>query len=153
MPEQFDVLRKIRTHLLEFTNVFTPKQLNYVPENFNNNIIWNLAHMTAAQQGVCYKRSGLDVRVGEDFYTSYTAGTKPQKELSEAEIQNIKQLLFTSVDQLQEDYQNNIFKHYNSWTTRYGVTLNNIEDVIQFLIFHDGLHIGYIMALKHLVKK
>jgi len=36
-------------------------------------------------------------------------------------------------------------------TTRYGVTLSNIEEAIRFVPFHDGLHTGCIMALKRTV--
>ena len=60
--------------------------------------------------------------------------------------------MFTTLDKLAEDYNNDAFANYKSWTTRYGVEINNIDDIINFLSFHDGLHTGYIMALKRCVK-
>ncbi|MGB5463369.1 MAG: DinB family protein, partial [Aureibaculum sp.] len=30
-------------------------------------------------------------------------------------------------------------------------TLNNIQDAIEFNNFHEGIHLGYILALKKLV--
>ncbi|HEY9362001.1 MAG TPA: hypothetical protein VIQ00_01975, partial [Chitinophagaceae bacterium] len=75
------------------------------------------------------------------------------KFLDGTEREKIKQLSLTTIDQFEKDYQDNLFSGYQPWTTRYDLALNNIEDAISFVIFHDGLHVGYTMALKHLVKK
>jgi hypothetical protein len=68
--------------------------------------------------------------------------------VTEAEVQALKELLFTTIDSLEQDLQTGKFARYASWKTRYGVEVNSIEDAINFLSFHDGLHIGYIMALR-----
>jgi len=127
------------------------EQLNKIPEGFGNNIIWNLAHLIAAQQSICYLRAGLKAPLGEDFVNSYKPGTKPEKFLDSAEIETIKQLFFNTLDQLEADYNNSIFTGYTTVTTRYGVALNNIDDGINFLPFHEGYHMGVIMGLKRLV--
>ena len=131
----------------------TTEQFNKIPEGFNNNIIWNLGHMIAAQQGVCYIRAGLAPRLGEDFINTFKSGTKPERTFSDAEIENIKSLLFTTLDQLEEDYSHNIFGGYIAWSTRYGVEIGSIDDAINFLPFHEGLHSGCSAALKRLVTK
>jgi hypothetical protein len=33
----------------------------------------------------------------------------------------------------------------------YGFEVNNIDEAIDYLLYHDGLHTGCIMSLKHLV--
>ncbi len=126
-------------------------QVNKIPDGFNNNIAWNLAHMIAAQQGICYKRSGNDIKVDEAFFQAYRPGTKPEKFITEAEYEEIKTLLFSTLDDLVADYDAQIFGNYGAFTTRYGVALNNIDEAIAFLPFHEGLHIGYVMSIKKLV--
>jgi hypothetical protein len=37
---------------------------------------------------------------------------------------------------------------YNAWTTPCGVALHSIDKALQFLLFHEGMHCGYIMTLK-----
>ncbi|MGI8634411.1 MAG: hypothetical protein ACR2KZ_03305, partial [Segetibacter sp.] len=64
--------------------------------------------------------------------------------------EQIKSLLITSLDNLEADINNNLFKTYSSCTTRYGVDISNIDDALQFLMFHEGLHSGTVMALKRL---
>ena len=48
--------RKIFHHYLKH---FSLEQLNAVPEGFNNNILWNIAHTMVTHQLLMYKRSGL----------------------------------------------------------------------------------------------
>lgn len=153
MNKQIDTIKKTRIFTVDLIKALSVEELNEIPPGFNNNIVWNLAHLLAAQQGVCYLRAGLQPRVDEKYITTYKSGTKPEQFVDEAELSEIKDVLLTSLDQLETDYENNIFSHYNAWTTRYGVELTTIEDAIGFLGFHEGLHNGYITALKRLVKK
>jgi hypothetical protein len=127
-----DILRSPRKMTLETLDGYTIEQVNKIPQGFNNNIIWNLGHMIASQQGICYKRAGLETVITEEF-------------------DNIKALFFTTLDKLEEDYTAGIFNNYSPVMTRYNVELNNIDEALGFLSFHDGLHIGYIMSLRKLV--
>jgi hypothetical protein len=57
MKSQIEIIKKTRTFLLEQIKNLGNEEFNRVAEGFNNNIIWNLGHMIAAQQGICYKRA------------------------------------------------------------------------------------------------
>ena len=148
---QLITLRKIRQFTLATIEGLTETQFNQIPEGYNNNIVWNLAHMIAAEQGVCYLRSGIPTVVPEEFYHAYKPGSKPQNTVPEAEIESIKMLLLSSIDKLEQDLDAQTFDGYTPWATRYGVEMNNINDALNFLPFHEGMHLGYIMALKRLV--
>jgi hypothetical protein len=153
MHQQIEMIRKTRIFLLEWVNDLSVEQLNATPAGFNNNIIWNMAHLIAAQQGICYKPAGLNVVVEEVFFESYKPGTMPVGEIDAAGVQLIKALLLSSLDQLETDTGQDLFSGYNPWATRYGVAINNLDDALQFIKFHEGLHTGYIMALKKLIVK
>jgi len=140
-----------RKHLLHLIEGLTSEQLNQVPAGFNNNIIWNIAHLISAEQGVIYTRAGLPFVVDDKFYTPYRPDTRPTRFINSAEVGVIKELLITTINQLGTNYQNKIFTTYPHWTSRYGIQITSIEDAINFLPFHDGMHIGYVMALKRLV--
>lgn len=151
MNKSVETIRKTRATLLELTKNLSLEQLNKVPEGFNNNIIWNLGHIIAAQQGVCYKRAGLDIKIPDSFFTAYKPESKPERFITQEEVNEIKELLFSTIDQLEADYQAQIFGNYPAWVTRYGVNITSLDDAINFLPFHEGLHLGYVMALKRLV--
>lgn len=153
MDHIVDNVKQVRTHFIESISGLSAAQLNEIPEGFNNNMIWNMAHLVAAQQGICYLRAGLETFVEKEFYQRYTGGTRPDGIVSEEGIAHIKTLLISTLDQFKIDYHNQIFGNYKGWTTRYGVDLNNIDDAIKFLSFHEGLHLGYMMAQKRLILK
>ena len=146
-------IKKIRLFLLNIVNGLSVEQLNEIPEGFNNNIIWNLGHIISAQQGICYVRAGIPIVIDEKHFANYKPGTKPGHYVDEQEVQNIKDLMLSTIDQLAIDYEKNIFNNYTKWTTRYGAELGGINDVIIFLQYHEGMHSGIVMALKKLVDK
>ncbi|MDB5030038.1 DinB family protein [Mucilaginibacter sp.] len=148
MTKSIEIIKMPRLSLVKLTEELTIEQLNKIPAGFNNNIAWNLAHMIAAQQGLCYRRAGIDTIIDEAFFMTYKPDTKPEKFIDAAELETIKELLISTIDQLEIDIKNNLFVNYTPWTTRYGVEINNINEAVNFLPFHDGLHVGYIMALK-----
>ena len=153
MKKQLEIIRKPRLFLLSSINELSLDQLNEIPQGFNNNIIWNMGHMVAAQQGVCYVRMGLPPFTGEEFFNRYKPGSRPEAPVAASEVDQVKEFLFSTLEQLERDYEQRIFGAYVPWTTRYGVDINNIDEALQFLPFHEGLHMGCIAALKKLIKK
>ena len=79
MSRAIEIIKKPRKLILETISNLTIEQLNTIPPAFNNNIIWNLGHMIASQQGVCYKRTGLETVVTDDFFNTYKSGSKPER--------------------------------------------------------------------------
>jgi hypothetical protein len=151
ITNSLNTIKATRKHLLQLIEGLSTEQLNQVPAGFNNNIIWNVAHLISAEQGICYTRANIPFIVDDKFYTPYRPDTKPARFIESAEVDEIKELLITTIDQLDTNYQNKIFTNYPLWTSRYGVPITSIEDAINFLPFHDGMHIGYVMALKRAI--
>src|SRR6478735_9578463 len=112
MHSKIDNLRKTRTFLLQLLPELSVEQLNAIPLGFRNNIIWNLAHLVATQQDFCYTRAGLPQLVDESFYQAYKLGSAPEKSISQEEIDEIKLLLFHTLDSLEEDHKSDAFKNY-----------------------------------------
>jgi hypothetical protein len=150
--QQIERVRNIRTHLLNLIEDLSIEQLNQTPQGFNNNIIWNLAHLIASQQGICYRRAGLKPIVQDKYVSPYLPGTKPEHFVDAAEVETIKTLFFSSLDEFESDYKKGFFTNYTPVVTRYGVAIDNIDDAVNFLLFHEGYHSGIISALKKLVK-
>lgn len=151
MTRAIEILQNPRKLILETISNLTIDQVNKIPQGFNNNIIWNLGHMIASQQGLCYKRTGNTLRVTDDFFKTYVSGSKPERFITEAEYEELKKLFFSTLEDLEADYEAHKFDNYESVNTRYNVPVSNIDEAIAFLPFHDGLHIGYIMSLRKLV--
>ena len=148
MDWALDITLKNRTLLKSFIENHTLEQLNKVPEGFNNNIIWNIAHTIVTQQLLVYKLSGLPMLISDEMVADYQKGTKTERVVSQTEIDAINGLLFSTLEKTKEDYSNKIFKTYTAYTTSTKSTITKIEDALAFNNFHEGIHLGYILALR-----
>lgn len=148
--ETIQATRKIFIQLMEGLSI---DALNKVPEGFNNNIIWNFGHAIVTQQILCYKLANLPLKIDESYLLKYSKGTKPEKFLDDNELAFLKQQAVSLMDELVVDMEKDVFNNFSSYTTSFNVVLNSIDDAIKFLVMHEGLHLGYAMALKKLVNK
>jgi hypothetical protein len=151
MTKQIETVKKSRVLLLEGVKDLTVEQLNKIPSGFNNNIIWNLGHIIAVQQGMCYKKAGATPLISDDFWERFRPGSRPEGTIGASEIENIKRMFLSSIDQLEIDYGTPIFDNYTAWTNRFSTKIASINDAISFIPFHEELHSGVIMAIKRSV--
>jgi hypothetical protein len=151
MNKSIYTVLKTRLYLLDQVKDLTTEQLNKIPDGFVNNIIWHLGHMISSQQGLCYTRSGVPITVDDNYYTPYRPGTIPVNFVDTAEVAVIKELMISTLDQLDNDLSNAIFITYDGFESRYGILLDNITVAVDFVCYHEGLHAGFVMALKRAV--
>ncbi|MAX69890.1 MAG: hypothetical protein CMC76_02145 [Flavobacteriaceae bacterium] len=148
MDIAFEVTLKGRQLLENILNNHSLEELNKVPDGFKNNIIWNIAHVIVTQQLLVYKLSGLPMMVSDGMVNAYRKGTKTEGDVSREEVNVIRGLLFSTIEKTKEDYANKKFKDYSVYTTSTNSTLSSVEEATQFNIFHEGTHLGYILALR-----
>ena len=153
MEHAFNITRRSREILLGFLEKHTLEQLNKVPEGFNNNIFWNIAHVVVSQQRIVYALSGVpqEMSVTNEMVASYMKGTRPERNVTAEEVEELKKLLFTTLDKTEADYKNGLFNNYKEYTTEVGYTLHTVEEGMEFNNYHEGLHLGVIMSLRKFV--
>ncbi len=144
----FDISLKSRAVLKTFIDSYPLEELNKIPMGFNNNIIWNIAHTIAVQQSLVYRLSGLPTLISQEMLETFAKGTRPERDLIQVEVDEIKNLLFTTIERTREDYGNGVFQVYQEYTVTTKNTLTNVNEAIEFNNFHEGIHLGYILALK-----
>jgi hypothetical protein len=134
-----------------FLENYTLEQLNAIPDGFSNNLIWNIAHIVVTQQLLVYKLSGLPTMVSDEMIEKYRKGTKPEHIVTQAEVDEIKSLLFATIDQTEVDFENKIFKNFDEYPTSTGFVLKSAKDAMIFNNFHEGLHLGILMSIRKFV--
>ena len=148
MDFTFEVLKNTRTIFNKIIENNTLEDLNKIPNGFNNNIIWNIAHVVVTQQLLTYKLSGLELSLSDGMIDKYKKDSKPKVNLTQEEVDEIQDLLFSTIEKTTSDYLKGHFKDYNSYTvSTTGNTLNTIDDALQFNLLHEGIHYGCILAL------
>ena len=151
MDKQFDILLKSRKLVLKLIDGYTLEQLNKIPEGFGNNIIWNVAHLVVTQQLLCYKFSGVPLLVSDEMIGRYMKGTAPKESVSSEEFEKIKKIFLELPLQFEKDFKLGVFKTYQPYTTSADVTLTDINAAAAFNNFHEGIHLGVILALRKVV--
>jgi hypothetical protein len=147
------VLPNTRRFFSKYLETTSLEDLNKIPQGFNNNIIWNIGHIVVTQQLLAYKLSGLPMMIDDTLVETYKKGSKPEKNATQAEVNELKALLFSTIEKTTEDYKNGLFKNYETYTvSTTGNTLTNIDEAFQFILFHEGMHLGYVMALLRAIK-
>ncbi|KQO29866.1 hypothetical protein ASF10_04980 [Flavobacterium sp. Leaf82] len=151
MNSVFEVQKTIRQVLLNILENYSLEQLNKIPQGFNNNIIWNAAHCVAVQQALVYKLSGLPTMVSKEFLMKFAKGAKPEGDVSQEELDEIKTLLSTTLQQTKQDYNDSVFVNFQEYTTSLGNTIRDINGALEFNNYHEGLHTGVIMSIRKFV--
>jgi len=151
MEQSFELLLKIRQSMLKIVSAYDADQLNTIPEGFNNNMVWNLGHVLVTQQLLCYGLSDLEIDLDKDFISKYRKGSFPKEFIDESEIDFIKKSLLLKVEEVRTDFVQNKFKYYNAYKTSLGYELIDIRQAIEFNNFHEGIHLGSLLALRKLI--
>ena len=141
--------RQNRTLLLKFLDKFSLQQLNTIPKAYRNSIFWNIAHTLVTQQLLTYGLSNRPLLIEVDLVETYKKGTATTHEATEKERSHIRALLIPTLEQTALDYEKGYFKQYSPYTTSLNVTLSNVEEAFSFNAFHEGIHLGYILAMKN----
>jgi len=140
-----------RKNLLSILESTPREDLLLIPQQFRNNIWWNIAHIVVTQQLLVYKFSGVPMLVSDELVAKYMKGTVPDGSATETEMKQISDVLVSIIERTTEDYESRLFKEFKAYTTSAKVSLNNVEDAIRFNNFHEGIHLGSILALKKMV--
>ena len=149
MNRTVEMITAYRKTTLKVLSGLSMGALNTIPPGFNNNLVWNFGHVVVSQQTLCYLNAGLKPVVDDALIEKFRKGTKPGKFVDKAEFDSLKKISEDALTQFDRDLENNLFKDIKPFTlSSYGIEIKNTEDVLKALLHHEGLHLGYCMALK-----
>ena len=148
-------IEKFRQYMLRETEGLTIEQVNTIPAGFGNNIAWNLGHVMASALMLFYKRAGHSVPVDEQYIQPFLPGTKPEENYSAERIATIRALAGRTLQTMLQDLDRLDFSSYTKSENIervYGIALLTIEDALDFLLYHEGYHLGKIRTIKQLIE-
>ena len=151
--EEIKVLRATRENTISVIKELSLEQINTIPEGFTGNIAWHLGHMVQTHRGLVYQLNSQKSGLEKEFINKYRKDSKPESPIDQSEFEFITEQLLNQVEELEADLQKDDFFGENiPYSTSYNYDLNSLEECINFSNVHQGLHLGYIMALKRIVK-
>ncbi|HVY73480.1 MAG TPA: DinB family protein [Puia sp.] len=149
MDRTVEMLFGYRKTTLRLIEGLTMEALNTIPPGFNNNLIWNFGHVIVSQQTICYPNAGLTPPMDGSLIEKYRRGTRPEQFVRREEFERLKKYADENLVRLDQDLQQQAFSSLKPFALpTYGLEIANVDDMLKMLLFHEGLHLGYCMALK-----
>lgn len=151
METTFGINETSRKLLLTFLENHTLEKLNAIPEGFSNNLIWNIGHSIVVQQMLVYKLSGLPMMISDEMVEKYKKGSKPEHSITQDEVEEMKVLLFSTLEKTRKDYAENLFQNYTEFTSMTGFTIKSALAAIEFNNYHEAIHTGIMMQIRKFI--
>lgn len=146
-----EVVRQTRRALLAVVESVPEAARTTIPDGFRNHVLWNLGHVVVTEQLLTYGLSGLPLGVPDDWVAAFRKGTTPTSGQAAVPFDAIRDAALTLPDQTEADLRAGRFQSFREYRTTPGVVLASVEDAVRFNLYHEGLHLGTILALRKAV--
>lgn len=127
-------------------------QLLEIPDGFNNNLLWNYGHIAVTQQLLTVGLSNAPMQIPKELVDKYRKGSDPKDITSPKEDLDYFRKNYVKLAELTPQMlENGDLGPFNPYKTSYGIELNNLEEAVIFNNVHEGIHLGYMMAIRRLL--
>jgi len=143
-----DVLNQSRDALIRFAKDISEDEWLAVPPGRRNNMAWNLGHIVTVQQMLANGLSRKPFHVPKEYVPMYKQGSSPEDWTSSPDIARLLDDAVRLPEITRKEYADGVFESFEPYTTSTGFSLGSIEESITFNNFHEGVHMGMMMAIK-----
>ncbi len=145
----FQQVELIRGRTMEVFNNIMEEQADIQPAGFNNTIRWNLGHILTVQELMAFSFMNEPMALPEDLMKLFVPGSKPSEwestpptlealsNLLQEQTARIKQKLTGRMDE-------KLAKPFKDFQT--------VGEVLNYSIYHEGIHTGFLNALRRVVQ-
>lgn len=121
------------------------------PPGFANHALWNFGHLAVTTARLTYGLAGQEHGLDPGLVDDFGKGSSPAEWSREYAWADLRGLLGEQPAQIARDLAEGRFASFRRYETSAGVVLESVEQALSFNTFHEGLHLGYVMAMrKHL---
>ncbi len=148
----FGALRQTRQSLVAVVDEIPEAARTVIPNGFNNHVLWNAGHLAATEQLLTFGLSGRPLDLPEGFLDDLRKGSSPRDWRHDWTWAEIRDLLLSLPDRTEAAYRAGEFGPFERpYRTTPGVVLGGVDDAVRFNLYHEGIHLGAILALRKLV--
>lgn len=151
MNPNLSIILQNRKACKKMLDYLTTAQVNKIPDGFNNNIIWNCGHIIVVQQMLTYGLTDIPMSVSKEMFNDFRPGSKPVQFFDQNAVDNIKNLLFSTFEQLAEDTNSGKVHHLKPFMSALKFEITDIDSAIAFDQYHEAMHMGCILNYLKLV--
>ncbi|WP_409273090.1 DinB family protein [Neobacillus sp. SCS-31] len=144
----FTQLSDYRNDILSCVADVSEVAANKIPTGFKNNIRWNLGHIYLDQLLWIKHLTKEPIEIPERFHEWFGFGTSPANWTSEPpSFEELKQLLAGQPEWIKETYGDRLEETFPETES----CMQTIAQVLVRMIYHEGIHLGAIIALRKFI--
>ena len=147
-----DKARQTRKNFIRLVDGLSHEDLNILVPGFQNTIAWNLGHIVVSQQKLCYAPANVPLKIREEYLHLFQKGTKTTRDISNEEIEDLKELAMSLIDEMDKDIKAGHLNQYKPLQTHFGLLLTTIQEASDFSALHDSMHLGYVQAQRRAIE-
>ncbi|KGP74067.1 DinB family protein [Pontibacillus yanchengensis] len=146
----FQQLSFVRMRTLAALDATREDMADVQPEGFQNTIRWNLGHIYTAQENLIHRFIGEEPTLPAHYVELFNANTNPSMwEASPPSLQELRENLAEQTERLKQTFQGRLYEEGDKpFQLGENVTFTTLAEIVNFTIWHEGLHQGTITALK-----
>jgi len=146
-----DQTLSVRQMLVKLFKSIPLEQADTMPPTWKNNARWHAGHLIVTPSMITYGVMREPLNVPEEYRTWFAKGSSPAGWGNDAvpSYQDLCDDLVPSSGRLFEALKHRFDEPFlEPYTTSVGVVLHTPAQALNFSLFHDGIHLGMLMALK-----
>ena len=149
----FRQLAFARSNTINAVAELEEEQAEVIARGFNNHIKWHLGHIYFVQERFAFSFIGEEITLPERLAELFAPGTRPSE--WKGPVPSVGEL--TDLLQAQHNKLVSVLNHRlaeqlpTPYTTSTGLTNATVEECLSFCLYHEGMHLDAIKALKRLV--
>lgn len=141
------VSRSLRSLISKRCADIPDEVMQRVPAGFNGNLHWQLGHLVVTPALLTYGRCGVDLPLPEAMVAAFRKGTGPTDGGDAFSRAELTEGLTGILDRIEADVAAGVLADYEAYQTSAGVLLSSVPEALAFNGVHDGIHLGYTLAL------
>ncbi|MGE5702799.1 MAG: DinB family protein [Clostridia bacterium] len=150
LQNQYDM---VRGNTLAYAKHFPPEMTRIVPDGFNNNILWNLGHILTVQEMLLFFTKEPE-HLPQSYLSLFGKDTKPADWPDDVpSVEVIVQHLEEQIGRIKDHFFNRLDENLPQPFKMRGKEISTYGEMIMFSLYHEGMHTGYMMALKRALEK
>jgi hypothetical protein len=131
------------------------ERADVIPPGWRNNLRWHAGHLATVPRTLTRGLAGLPLGVSDELVRWFKKGSSPE-EWGSAGVPSVAALTSDLVDvipELFDEFEGREREPYERpYMTSTGVALACPADALAFNLAHDGIHLGWIIAIKRELK-
>lgn len=141
--KQFEIIRAISTKSIES---ITEEMADEMPLGYKNTIRWNLGHILAVTDAFLFNFDEIPMYLSEEYFGMFKSGSKPAD--WQTQPPSLDELSFMFKGQMEHIKKHLEQRSLDEKTVNtfnlYGNPQETLGEVLNFCLYHEGFHLGYI---------